>query len=200
LEEVYERLNRMGIRMAHYGPLDLRGKWFRAVDMAKEEGVELLPFNWDATVGSANDDISPVVNGMLLMADKHKIKLVSCADINRIGLKATRPDGTKTKGVGTGICLALSRINKLLRIVGESELSKKDLKRPKGERKCGCQDVADIGMNVQRNSSEGRTACHGCVYCFVRCKGASKKKTIKHPSLLHTLGGSSRPIKRFKKA
>jgi len=155
---IYERLALYGFSRAHFGPLDTRGPWKRAEDMAREQGVELVPFDWEST-----EDIAAVFREIKKMADPHGIELASCGWHGRV------VDGHK---VPQGICVALAALNKLLPH-GTTPIRGQTSTKPngKGKRKCGCQNTADIGLNVLRRGKSSREKCRECVSCFVRCKG-----------------------------
>lgn len=163
---IYATLARLGFRQAHYGPLDTRGIWERALGMAREEGIELIPFDFDR-----GEEIATAVSAIAAMAHSRGLRLVTCSDSARIG---QRPADSLPK-IRQGICVSVPAVNKVLGAHGFEKLpGLKSTKPSGGRRKCDCAETADIGRPALRQSSDPRRACHGCVYCFVRCKTVRK--------------------------
>jgi hypothetical protein len=165
---IFKKLDELGFTKVHYGPLDTRGIWKRAEDMAKEQGIELLPFDWEDP-----QDIASAVKKLQEKAGS--MKLVTCSDRDRFHKNLGGPK------IREGICVSLRALNRLLTLAGSEPLkSKKSTKPGGGKRTCNCQDTADIGQNVLRSGYSERTKCRECAYCFVRCKSNGSQKRKRH--------------------
>jgi hypothetical protein len=172
VEFLFPNLAYLGFKTVHYGPLDTRGKWGRAVGMARERGIELIPFAWT----EGDPEILAIVEKMAKLAHENGLRLATCSDRGNVGKRfetESGDDGERTKKIMTGICVSLSALNKLLRRAGAPTIPAKGSTKPKGNRTCDCQETADIGANVVRNTTDPRRMCRRCVYCFVACKSAS---------------------------
>ena len=196
IEDVYEWMHEQGYLLAHYGFLDVRERWVRALELARSEGVELLPFDYTAPVGSARDDMAPILRELGVLAQRHGLRLVTCGDARHIGWRPL-PD---LPTIASGVCLDVQALNRILVAKGMRPLRVIGTSKPKGNRSCDCQDTEDIGLRAPRSTRDPATRhrlCHGCVYCFVRATQSDQPaRAEKRPAAAAAAAAAEPPAQR----